>query len=221
MVQRMAIKLVCEGCGRQLEVDEQYAGRTVVCPVCQAEFTTPAPEAANSDPAIWWMKIPEGRIYGPVAKAELDRWVSEGRVSHDCELRREEDLSWKSADEIYAVLRPGLAGVTPRGNPFAESATLLRAPLAARDGPSSYLAPHRGGLVLALGILAFLVACPFLSFLAWTMGTNDLREMREGRMDTSGLGMTHAGMVLGMLLSVVTIIAIIGLAFYVLFSFAI
>ena len=58
--------------------------------------------------------------------------------------------------------------------------------------------PHRGPLVFALGILAWLTCLPILSALAWAMGTNDLALMRRDAMDPAGEGMTQAGRVLGM-----------------------
>jgi hypothetical protein len=230
----MAIEVECAGCGRRLEVDEQYAGQTATCPVCHARFEIPLPAEGQADTAeleTWWMKAPEGRVYGPVAKSALDRWVSEGRVSVDCALRETENGAWRSADELYPVLLPG-AGVAPaRGNPFAPApfyTTHVAVPPGVRAEPTqgrpTYLAPHRGGLILALGILSFLttflMVCPVLSFLAWTMGTRDLREMREGRMDPSGMGMTQAGMVLGMILSVFTVILGMAVGFYLIFQVA-
>ena len=58
------------------------------------------------------------------------------------------------------------------------------------------LKPHRGGAVLALGILG-LVVCFILGVVAWVMGNNDLREMDIGVMDPSGRSMTQAGKVCG------------------------
>jgi hypothetical protein len=230
----MTIEVECGGCGRRLEVDEQFAGQTAACPLCHARFEIPMPavaEGAAAEPVTWSMKTPEGRIYGPVAKSELDQWVSEGRVSLDCGLREMDDEAWRPADETDPVLLPG-AGIAPaRGNPFAPApfyVTQAGVPVSVRAEPATarpaYLAPHRGGLILALGVLSFLttflMACPVLSFLAWTMGTRDLREMREGRMDPSGMGMTQAGMVLGMLLSVFTVIIMMALVFYLIFQVA-
>jgi hypothetical protein len=229
MVHSMAIDVVCTGCNRHLEVDEEFAGQSASCPICQTRFDVPSLASTRelSEPANWSMKTPEGRTYGPVTKSIVDRWVSEGRVSHDCELRDASDHPWESAAHKYAVLRPGAGIVTARGNPFAPSPFYksAAAPSPSLNGDavqqrSSFFAAHRGGLVLALGILAFIVTCPVLSFLAWIMGANDLREMREGRMDPSGMGMTQAGMMLGMLLSVLTIIGLMGLVFYVLFRIA-
>lgn len=219
----MAIEVQCSGCGKMLQVDEQYAGQTAVCPVCHATFRVPEPAATETEPATWFMKTPEGLIYGPVGKSELDRWVSDGRVSQECQVRDGEREDWRSADKTYPVLRPDVTVARARGNPFAPSASPRAAtPVSAgRDDRSSgYLAPHRGGLILALGMLAFVVACPILSFLAWTMGAGDLREMREGRMDPAGMSRTQAGMTLGMLLSVATIIGLLGLVFFTLFRLA-
>ncbi len=58
-------------------------------------------------------------------------------------------------------------------------------------------APHRGVVVLVLGILG-IVCCFILGIVAWVMGNNDLREMDAGRMDPSGRGMTQAGKICGM-----------------------
>ncbi len=43
----------------------------------------------------------------------------------------------------------------------------------------SGLQPHRGVVILVLGILG-LVACVICGIIAWVMGNTDLREMREG-----------------------------------------
>ncbi len=58
------------------------------------------------------------------------------------------------------------------------------------------LRPHRGGAILALGILG-LVVCFICGIIAWVMGNTDLREMGAGRMDPSGRGLTNAGRICG------------------------
>jgi hypothetical protein len=64
--------------------------------------------------------------------------------------------------------------------------------------PASAVRPHRGGAVLALGIIG-LVACFICGIIAWSMGNKDLREMAAGRMDRSGESLTRAGKVCGMI----------------------
>jgi predicted Zn finger-like uncharacterized protein len=58
--------------------------------------------------------------------------------------------------------------------------------------------PHRGTLILVLGILG-LVVCIFLAPFAWIMGNHDLAEMRSGRMDREGEGQTNAGRICGII----------------------
>ncbi len=63
------------------------------------------------------------------------------------------------------------------------------------------LLPHRGSAVLTLGILS-LVTCAIgivLGIIAWVMGQNDLQEMRAGRMDPEGEGITNAGRICGII----------------------
>ena len=63
-----------------------------------------------------------------------------------------------------------------------------------------------------LALMGFVSGCPILSIMAWVMGNGDLREMREGRMDPEGQGLTYAGYVLGMILSFVWVLAaVVGL----------
>ena len=69
-------------------------------------------------------------------------------------------------------------------------------------------APHRGGLVLALGILG-LVLCMFCGIAAWVMGNTDLREMAAGRMDPEGRGLTEAGRIMGIISVVLSIGALV------------
>jgi hypothetical protein len=79
-------------------------------------------------------------------------------------------------------------------------------------GPQSFteqpLRPHRGGVILTLGILG-IVCCFICGIIAWVMGNNDLREMAAGRMDRSGEGLTQAGKIcgiIGVILWIVTLV---------------
>jgi hypothetical protein len=69
------------------------------------------------------------------------------------------------------------------------------------------LKPHRGGIVLALGILG-LVVCFICGIIAWIMGNNDLREMAAGIMDPSGRGLTQAGKICGIVSVILPIVVI-------------
>jgi predicted Zn finger-like uncharacterized protein len=64
----------------------------------------------------------------------------------------------------------------------------------------AYLQPHRGTLILVLGILSIVVCgCGFLGVVAWAMASKDLGEMRTGRMDREGEATTQAGKICGII----------------------
>lgn len=72
--------------------------------------------------------------------------------------------------------------------------------------------PHRGGIVLALGLIALVgglsICLPvMIGPVAWAMGAYDLREMREGRMDPSGESMTRTGQILGIIATLILIVS--------------
>jgi hypothetical protein len=75
--------------------------------------------------------------------------------------------------------------------------------------PVRHAAPHRGGLILVLGILGWIIGCPIFSVAAWMMGSSDLREMRCGRMDPAGKGLTQAGYILGMIYCLLWIVVVV------------
>jgi hypothetical protein len=76
--------------------------------------------------------------------------------------------------------------------------------------------PHRGTLILILGILG-LVVCQPIGIAAWVMGNTDLKEMDAGTMDPSGRGTTQAGKICGMIASILMIIGfVVGILFAIL-----
>jgi hypothetical protein len=83
---------------------------------------------------------------------------------------------------------------------------------------SRYLQPHRGQMIMIMGILSFVVAGLILGPIAWIMGNNDLKEMREGRMDPSGESETNTGRICGMISTILHIAGLalcgIGMVFY-------
>jgi len=147
----------------------------------------------------WRVKTPDGQTYGPVSKSELDLWVSEGRLTGDSQLLQEGASEWRWARDVYPVLS-GAAdyGTAAQGRPYPSPAA----------GFSGHLKPHRGTMILVLGILG-LVACQVFGIPAWAMGRNDLAEMRAGRMDRSGEASTQAGMICGLISTILLIIGVL------------
>lgn len=70
--------------------------------------------------------------------------------------------------------------------------------------------PHRGTLILVLGILG-LVVCGPCGIAAWIMGNGDLKEIDAGAMDPSGRSTTNAGRICGIIATILTILAVVAL----------
>ncbi|MGO8928547.1 MAG: DUF4190 domain-containing protein [Limisphaerales bacterium] len=58
--------------------------------------------------------------------------------------------------------------------------------------------PHRGTLILVLGILSLVICAP-LGIFAWIMGGDDLKQMDAGAMDPNGRPLTSAGRICGII----------------------
>jgi hypothetical protein len=67
------------------------------------------------------------------------------------------------------------------------------------------LQPHRGALILVLGLLS-IVACNFLAPFAWYLGTSDLEDMRLGRRDPQGEALTKAGRICGLVGTILMVV---------------
>lgn len=80
-------------------------------------------------------------------------------------------------------------------------------------GQGMQVKPHRGVLILVLGIMGLVMNCCYIpGILAWVMGSKDLKEMDAGRMDPEGRGLTNAGKICGM---IGTILAIVVTVIYI------
>lgn len=108
------------------------------------------------------------------------------------------------------------------GSPFAAGSS-VQSPVGqyqAPAGQSPYgaaggtpLLPDRGAMIFVFGLLSFIFGCLFLAIPAWLMGASDLKQIEAGRRDPAGRGMTMAGMILGIVALVVSILAYIILFF--------
>jgi hypothetical protein len=81
--------------------------------------------------------------------------------------------------------------------------------------------PHRGNLILVLGILGFVVplAGLFLAIAAWVMGRRDLARMDRREMDPSGRGTTQAGFICGIVATVLQGLLLLGCVAYIVLIF--
>ncbi|MFT0138522.1 hypothetical protein ACEK07_16900 [Alcanivoracaceae bacterium MT1] len=109
-----------------------------------------------------------------------------------------------------AFVGRGQGQSAPGGNTDQDSgAGLSHVPPQLAQAPN-----HRGALVLTLGLISLLVFQP-LGIAPWVIGVQDLRAMREGRMDPEGRGTTMAGMILGIIAIVLFVLTLIAVGFFI------
>jgi uncharacterized membrane protein YidH (DUF202 family) len=68
--------------------------------------------------------------------------------------------------------------------------------------------PHRGTLILILGILS-LIICQPVGIAAWIMGNADLKQIAAGTMDPEGKSLTQIGKILGIIAVVLMVIGVV------------
>jgi predicted Zn finger-like uncharacterized protein len=89
-----------------------------------------------------------------------------------------------------------------------------------RRRPSGSYAPHRGTLILVLGILS-LVVCNIFGPIAWMMANTDLKEIRAGNMDPEGESTTNIGRILGIIGTCLLALGLVCGCIYIIFVVAI
>ena len=140
--------------------------------------------------------------FGPISLEQLLEWINQGRVGANDLVWRQGMAQWQPASQVpeltsqfrhgaQPLVDPGGAGIPPAPGGLAPVGPW-------RDPRISRLQPHRGGAVLALGIIG-LVCCFICGIIAWAMGAADLKEMNAGRKDPAGRGTTQAGMICGII----------------------
>lgn len=82
--------------------------------------------------------------------------------------------------------------------------------------PGAVLKPHRGALVLTLGILG-LVVCVICGIIAWVLANADLRDMDAGRMDPAGRQLTQAGKICGIVSACLMAVGVLGMCVWLAF----
>ncbi len=182
----MSEMVTCPSCSRPLRVPDDLLGQQVKCPVCNtaflAELSGPAPLPPRPEPS-------PGPARGPRSERVASRFDEDDRPRRLAARREDEDRPRRS--------------LSRRRDEDEED----------EDRPRRsrrYLQPHRGGAILAMGILSFFMMPLILGPVAWIMGTTDLREMRAGRMDPEGMSQTNTGRICGMIVTILWTVLFLG-----------
>jgi hypothetical protein len=185
----MAETVACPSCQRKLQVPEPFLGQKVQCPECRHMFVA-ATTTVSAEPM-------------PAPPAESKR-KSRPRYDED----DEEDIPRRRS----------------RRDDFDDDDDYDYDDIRDRRRGRNRYPPHRGGIVLALGLVALVGGMSLylpllLGPVAWALGSWDLRAMREGNMDPDGISMTQAGQVCGIVATVMLVIGVFCVGFFLFAGF--
>jgi len=186
----MPQSIECSDCKQQLQLPESMIGKRVKCPLCGSMFVAKSPDEPYQ-----------------LSREEREREDDERRRREDEERRREEERRPRRDDDRRRS----------RDDDDDDDRRRRRDRYDDDDdyGRGGYRRPHRGGLILTLSIIGLCTFCCIVGLIlgpvSWVMGATDLAEIRRGRMDRSGEGLTQAGMIIGIISTVLTVLAV-GLA---------
>jgi uncharacterized protein YbaR (Trm112 family) len=178
----MAELVHCPVCSRALEVSDELRGQELRCPACDTTFLPGAKPEPSTEP----------EAAGPPARRRVRRDAAgEAEPCPNCGAGIPADVL--RCPSCQAELE------------FEDDRPWADGRVVARDAE-----PHRGSLVLTLGILSIVLpffCCPPLGLamgvVGWIMGLSDLRKMRANAMDREGYGTTQAGFVCGIIGTVI------------------
>jgi predicted Zn finger-like uncharacterized protein len=195
----------CPNCSRKLKVNDNLVGSNVRCPACQNTFVAAAEDAPppSEGPDIETRSSSEdpGDLFGPDTGEERPaaRSKSKAVARRDEDAEEEAPRRRKRTDDEEDDSERRSSGRKRRKREWTE--------------------PHRGTMILVLGLLGLLLGIPILCPIAWVLGNADLKSMEEGRMDPEGRGLTNAGRICGMIGTILMIIGIIFSCIAVVFIF--
>jgi predicted Zn finger-like uncharacterized protein len=205
----MPTAIHCPHCRRMLKLHDADVGKTVRCPSCAQVFAARLDDDVTLSPSavpdfeLSSSEPPPRHAVQPKPPPPEDR--ERGR------LRPQVD-----AGDVYAVQLDDEATAPPH-----EEERRRRRRVSHWDEYEPDVEPHRGTLILVLGVLSLVLACIplagwILGGISMTMGANDCRLMDQRVMDRSGRSLTRAGQVCGILgVFLATIMFIINMALYV------
>lgn len=173
--------------------------------------------SSSSKEDNYYLEAPGGAVYGPVDWRTLVAWKNQGRVGPGYRIRKGENGAWQvaSSTDLYATT----------ANPFADTVpSTSYSPTAQYQ--YQYSQQDRSGLILALGILAWVLTFTcgplgiILGVLAWIFGAQDLRAAREGRVDPRTLTSIQVGYYLGMIQVLLSVLCFGGYVLMIIIAIA-
>jgi hypothetical protein len=208
----MAFNIQCPGCQRKLSVPDTMLNKRVKCPSCaevfQASETPDAEKPQKAKPPLTESiePAPERPAKLPAPKVVKDEADAETDYAYEEEPKKKSGPGRRQSRDDEDEPRPARRRRDDDDDDDEDDYAPRR----------RSRVPHRGGLILTLGIISLVVwCCPLAGWIVGgivlNMANKDLAEMAARRMDDSGHGLTMAGKICGIIAVVLsTLNAIAG-----------
>lgn len=214
----------CPRCGTPYESEPSHAGQKFAC-ACGQRLQVPKPPIAKTvlgklpgadDAAAELVVTPESTAPAPLPLATAIRATPPplpqaeplGSLQDQTELRPRKKRGEKYCCECGEVIN-AKAEICPK------CGVRQRAGFGPRENPD--WEPHRGTVILVLGIVGLFTVPFILGPIVWIWANADLRKMDDGLMDPEGKGNTQGGKVCGMIATILSLVALGFIVLYFLF----
>jgi Domain of unknown function (DUF4190)/GYF domain 2 len=172
------------------------------------------PEPAETQPFNLWFYTQNSQEFGPTDFEHLANLVRSGQVGT-------QEFAWTDGMNDWATISeiPGLATLMRSGASAQRSPTA--SPAESSRGDHAAVAPTTSSLAVAslvLGLLGWNLLFMVGSILAIVFGHSALRDIRDSNGRIGGAGMATAGLVLGYIVLIGTLVTLFGLLFLVLLA---
>lgn len=137
----------------------------------------------------FWVKVPDGNVYGPADASTILSWADQGRVNGACEVNPNGSQLWlnftvwrlQQSERRSSSPEGGSSGV---GSPNLFGDQFGVQPIPANQKPIT--ASGQGLLILSLGLISWflcptILGAPLCSVITLILATNELRKISEGR----------------------------------------
>jgi len=190
--------------------DHAYSeGESRERPANQSREAQPPSTVAAAD--VEWYYRRQREQHGPFSESVIRSVIAQGHVREGDLVWKEGFPDWRPAIEVFpfSAAEPAAA----QSHPFQQSVPDPR--FQDRLNVEIICEPHRGGTILTLALFGLCLCLP-AALTACLWGSEDLKRMRAGTMDTSGRRITKWGTVLGIIGLVPCILALAGILLIVL-----
>lgn len=194
----MPVAIRCSGCRQMLQVREVDLGKMVRCPSCGQAFSPRLDANATLAPSA----MPDFELSRDDQPAHTESRLESDRSESPRQPQGRRLL--ESEGDTYAVELDADAAAPPRGRDADRVSRRRRRRISRSEEEDDDVQPHRGVLILVLGILSIVLSCIplagwILGGVSMAMGSHDEKLMEARAMDRSGRAMTKAGLITGII----------------------